>query len=251
MVQMPYNVEKYLVTTSGVKVYRKPEYHPLLSGTDLSHPDFLRKLSERFPKHIADGLPRICSENSEDARTWHHFSPLLSATREDKNKWIETFLTKAFENTPESVVPEIFQDIEILFWRGREVSPYFDPPPNLEEGRTEVDVSIVIPDVAIIFVEAKYKSPISTGTTHDVSRDQVIRNIDVGSLYAQKKEYAFYFILLTAEEDKTAKNMLDFYRNNSREIIKKLPHRVDIMENVSQLVKKLGYITWNKIPTIT
>ena len=189
--------EEFIITNSGVKVYRKPEYHPLLKGTDLSHPDFLRKVSETFPKHIAEGLPKICSENSEDALTWHYFSILHSSTEDYKRKWLNTFLTGSLMQIPDNRPTERLQDAEILFWRGKEKSPIFSPPPGLvhKEGNTEVDVLIQIPGEAIIFVEAKYKSPISSGTTHDSSRDQVIRNIDVGSYYAWNKAHAFFFIL--------------------------------------------------------
>jgi len=74
------NQERFLYSKTGVKVYLKPEYCPALGETNLSHPDFVRKAKEVFGQRYGniEGLPRICSENSEDAQTWIHFSPLLS-----------------------------------------------------------------------------------------------------------------------------------------------------------------------------
>ena len=70
------SVCNYVVTESGVVVWKTPEAHPLLKHTDTCHPDFLRKAEELFSKGKAKGLPRICSQNSEDACTWYYFSPL-------------------------------------------------------------------------------------------------------------------------------------------------------------------------------
>jgi hypothetical protein len=64
----------FRLSKTGVKVYLRPEYHPFLRGTDLSHPDFVRKSSEVFGTESGNGvmgLPKICSENSEEAKTWH------------------------------------------------------------------------------------------------------------------------------------------------------------------------------------
>ena len=245
--------EEYIISKSGVKVYRKPEYHPLLKGTNLSHCDFLRKMSETFPKHIAEGLPKICSENSEDALTWHYFSPLLSATGNYKRKWLKAFLTKALWHIPDNRPTENLENAQISFWRGKEKSPIFSPPPGLnqKEGNTEVDVLIRIPDQAIIFVESKYKSPISSGTIYDSSRDQIIRNLDVGSYYAWKNEYDFFFILLTEKEDEKSKQLLDFYHGNPKNVVEILSHRDDIPEKLHLLMKNLGYITWDRLQNLT
>ena len=66
----------FVVSESGVIVWKTPEAHPLLKDTGTCHPDFRRKAEELFSKGKVRGLPRICSQNSEDACTWHYFSPL-------------------------------------------------------------------------------------------------------------------------------------------------------------------------------
>ena len=93
------NQERFLYSKTGVKVYLKPEYHPALKGTNLSHPDFVRKAKELFgDKHEkASGLPKICSENSEDAQTWMHLSPLLSISPQKRGNWLEAFLEKSLK----------------------------------------------------------------------------------------------------------------------------------------------------------
>jgi hypothetical protein len=65
----------YVVSDSGVRVWKSPMVHPVLQHTNINHPDFLRKASETYAKGLVRGLPKICSENSEDARTWFQFSP--------------------------------------------------------------------------------------------------------------------------------------------------------------------------------
>jgi len=240
--------KEYIISKSGVKVYRKPEYHPLLKGTNLSHCDFLRKMKETFPKHIAEGLPKICSENSEDALTWYYFNPLLSGTGDYKRKWLKAFLRNSLWHIPNNIPTKNLEDAKILFWRGKEKSPIINPPPNLKqkEGNTEVDVIIKIPEKAIIFIEAKHISPLSSGTTYDSSRDQIIRNLDVGSYYAWKKGYDFFFILLTDKEDEKSKQILDYYNDNPKNIVESLSHRDDIPKKINLLINNLGYITWDK-----
>ena len=71
-------MDDYVISTSGVKVWKTPEAHPLLRHTDTTHPSLLDKLTETYSRGRVRGLPRILSENSEDACTWHYFSPLLT-----------------------------------------------------------------------------------------------------------------------------------------------------------------------------
>jgi hypothetical protein len=76
------------------------------------------------------------------------------------------------------------------------------PPPSLrlhqkDEGRSEIDIMIET-ELSVWFIEAKFKSDISTQTTSNATRDQIIRNFDVGSWYAGVRD--FYFARRGAEE---------------------------------------------------
>jgi len=71
---------KVLVFKNRCQVYLKPEYHPALQGSNLSHFDIARKAREVFGRGHGNvkALPKICSKNGEDAQALMHFSPLLS-----------------------------------------------------------------------------------------------------------------------------------------------------------------------------
>ena len=242
---------EWILTDSGVKVYKKPKYHPYLKGTNLKDPDFLNKNKEVFRRGKANNLPKICSENSEDALTWHHFSPLKTAVSREKERWIKAFLRKAIGKNVNIGFYNL-GEAEVMLWRGKEVAPYMFPPKSYprNEGKTEVDAIISIPGEAIIFVEAKFKSPISKRTTHDPGRDQIIRNIDVGTTYANKNGLEFYFVLIATDRDKRSKQFLDQYRKNPNKIVSKLSHRVDLRLKARSLVKNIGYVTWDDLAKI-
>ncbi|RPH62556.1 MAG: hypothetical protein EHM89_05390 [Acidobacteria bacterium] len=73
------------------------------------------------------------------------------------------------------------------------------PPPSLvalaAEGDSEIDVLIESPEW-VWFIEAKYQSDISIKTTTRPLRDQVLRNIDVGSYYAGVRRFFFSLLAL-------------------------------------------------------
>lgn len=242
--------KKYLCSKTGVKVYRKPDYHPSLKDTNLSHPDIVRKARELFGKRHGRvaWLPKICSENSEDAQTWSHFSHLLSVSPKTKRDWLKTFLEEALERSPKEDLARMLLNPELLFWRGKKEDPLYIPPPNLgfEEGNTEVDLTI-LGKKAIVFVEAKYRSEIGMRTTHHPNRDQIIRNIDVGTYYAWDKGLNFYFILLTSSDCEKSIRQLRYYRNNPQKIVERLLHRPDIPRKLEQIVENLGLITWDQL----
>jgi hypothetical protein len=69
-----------------------------------------------------------------------------------------------------------------------------EPPLGLlvdgDEGASEIDV--VIESASWVwFIEAKYRGDISKGTTTSPDRDQVLRNLDVGSNYAGSETFTF------------------------------------------------------------
>jgi len=247
------NQEKFLCSETGVKVYLKPEYHPDLKGTDLSHPDFVRKARELFSdKHgKVKGLLRICSENSEDAQTWMHFSPLLSMSPQRKGNWLEAFLEESTKRKTKQDLVRTLRHAKLLFWRGKKAEPIYKSPPNLgcPEGNTEVDLTILAEKV-IIFVEAKYRSEISMHTTHCPNRDQIIRNIDVGTYYAWNEGLDFYFILITSSNCMKSREILRRYSDDPQTIVDRVPHRADIPNKIGQIADNMGSMTWNILPRI-
>lgn len=247
------NQKRFLYSKTGVKVYLKLEYHPALKGTNLSHPDFVRKAKELFgDKHEkVRGLPKICSENSEDAQTWMHFSPLLSTSPQKRGNWLEAFLECSLKRKLKQDLVGMLPNAELMFWRGKRAEPMYEPPPNLgcREGNTEVDLTILA-EKAIIFVEAKYHSEIVMHTTHCPKRDQIIRNIDVGTYYAWNRGLDFYFVLLTSSNRKKSRKLLKHYLENPQEIVDFLPHRTDIPKKIEQITDNMGLITWNQLHRI-
>lgn len=238
------NHESFRHSKGNVKVYLKPESHPLLKDTNLSHPDVVRKATELFGKRYGtvNGLPQICSENSEDALTWKHFSPLLYASPEDRESWLTTFLQKSLGHDTNQTLVKTLPTAELLFWRGKKAEPMYCPPPNLgyDETNTEVDLTIRT-KTTLIFVEAKYKSEISTHTTYCPNRDPIIRNIDVGTYYAWNKGLDFYFILVTSPYCKKSREFFQLYLNNPQNIAEKLPHRVDVIDKQQQIASSISF----------
>lgn len=244
-----YNDKEFVLSKKGVRVYLKPELHPALKGIDISHQDFRRKSREVFGKRHPDvcGLPKVCSENSEDALTWARFSPILSMPTKEKERVLQSFLETALKRQLDADLVGTLGRAELLFWRGKKEKPFYSPPQTLKykEANTEVDLTIML-EKSVIFVEAKYHSEISMNTTYCKDRDQVIRNIDVGTYYAWNRRLEFYFLLLTTSETGKSVDKLNYYRKNPGIIGKKLPHRTDISANSGRIAEGLGWTTWDK-----
>ena len=89
------------------------------------------------------------------------------------------------------------------------------------------------------FIEAKYTSDISLGTTTRPERDQVLRNIDVGSYYAGVRQ--FFFSLLVSSEARSpegVKRMREYSDLSSPKL--RFEHRPDGLQNL----KAIGQVTW-------
>lgn len=90
--------------------------------------------------------------------------------------------------------PNYFESVKYYFWEK------FPAPKGLVEGFTEVDTVITFKD-HVIFIEAKYLSEESKGTTHEYNRNQLIRNLDIVNIYSKKESIKnFYLIFLTCDE---------------------------------------------------
>ena len=175
---------------------------------------------------------KMCSENSEDVLTWNVFKSLSQI---DSKLWLPNIFSKAF-NT------EFPYDsfVKIDLWKS------IEPPKSITdfqkaEGNTEVDIMIES-EKFVWFIEAKYKSDIEMRTTNNEDRDQLLRNIDVGSFYSGDRD--FYFSLLYFDEKKTKDGMerIELYSNvGEYEFKTMLPHRSDSLENI----KGIGKIKWS------
>ena len=239
----------YIVSDSGVKVWKSPDAHPLLQHTDTMHRLFLDKLAETYSRGKVKGLPRILSENSEDARTWHYFSPLLRDGGE-RTQVLERLLTRSF---PEAISPQLLDAIpsaELIFWQR------LSPPPSRpqREGASEPDVLIRLGTQGLIVVEAKYRSRVSERTTHDETRDQVIRLIDIGSWYARQENLqdrdaghynSFVVVLQYGDAQTNAEEVVDRYRGTPEAIEEALSYRSDLTNaDFQRLSHSVAFVRW-------
>ena len=158
-------------------------------------------------------LEHLRSENSEDALSWNVFRSLKQI---DPSLW----LPKLFFNSFQKEFAYSCISIDVLLWEK------LNPPSSLttREGQTEVDIIIQSNDF-VWFIEAKYKSDISMGTTHDSKRNQVIRNIDVGLEYAKGRDFYFSLLILDEEHSPKGLSMTNFYRNSIQMVKEDLSHR--------------------------
>lgn len=235
-------MSEFVLSSSRIRVWRRPEDHPLLRQTDTAHPAFQGKLSERFPPSIAEGLPKVLSENSEDARTWHYFSPLLRDEPQRSRVLTQLIRQSFFGAAP----PQVFKDIpaaKLEFW------PKLPPPPSRPqaEGDSEPDVMITLGKSAVILVEAKCHSGVSEFTKFDRKRDQVIRLIDVGSWYARQHGFdcVCFLVLQYGDAQTNAEKIVSRYEGQPEAIQKALPYRDDLTEGeFSRLAGALAYVRW-------
>ena len=192
----------------------------------------ISKYDNQFINMRAEKIKNMCSENSEDVLTWNVFKSLSQI---DPGFWLPNIFSKAFNvEFPYDAL------VKIDLWKS------IEPPKSITdfqkaEGNTEVDIMIES-DKFVWSIEAKYKSDIDMRTTNNENRDQLLRNIDVGSFYSGDRD--FYFSLLYFDEEKTKNGMdrIELYSNiGPYEFKTMLPHRSDNMENI----KSIGKIKWS------
>ena len=243
------DMDDYILSDTGVKVWRTPDTHPLLRHTYTTHPWLLNKLSETYSRGKVRGLSRILSENSEDARTWHYFSPLLRDGGE-RTQVLERLLTLSF---PEAISPQLMDAIpsaELILW------PKLSPPPSRpqKEGASEPDILIRLGNQGLVLVEAKCRSNVSEQTKYDETRDQVIRLIDVGSWQVRQENLrdqetghhnSYVIVLQYGDADINAQELVDRYAGNPGAIEKALSYRSDLTEaDYQRLGRSVAFVRW-------
>ena len=223
-------------------MWRRPEDHPLLKHTDTAHPALRAKLAETFPPRISEGLPKILSENSEDARTWYYFSPLVN-DEPQRTRVLTLLLRQAFADALPPHAYKAIPSAKLEFW------PKIPPPSTRPktEGESEPDLLIRLGESALVLVEAKCQSGVSEFSTFDRKRDQVIRLIDAGSWYARQEGYDCSCVLVLQYGDAliNATKIVNRYARNPEAIQKALPYRDDLSEDdFDQLARGLAFVRW-------
>lgn len=133
------------------------------------------------------------------------------------------------------------------------------------EGTTYVDALILNADNGFaVVIEAKVLSDISYDITYDMTRNQIIRNVDVmldanhnlrEPLNKRKPENSL-FLLVTPEIFKANPHTRFYgykyldYKNNPSTIAKALPHRELDSEQSKDLSNRIGWTTWERLREI-
>jgi hypothetical protein len=175
------------------------------------------------------------SENSEDVITWNVFRSLRQISPQT---WLPSLVEGAF---PGRQLSEL-SGTTVELWKT------LPPPPSLllegEEGDSEIDIVIESPNW-VWFIEAKYTSDISSSTTTRPERDQVLRNIDVGSYYAGTRDFYFALLIRNASTTPTGVSVVEQYREFEA-VRNRLPHRHDALPNL----RGVGLLSWSDLAGI-
>ena len=103
-------------------------------------------------------------------------------------------------------------------------------------------------------MEAKYRSDVSERTTHDETRDQIIRLIDIGSWYARQENlrdldtghYNSYVVVLQyGDAQINAEEVVDRYKGKPDAIEKALSYRSDLTAtDYQRLSRSVAFVRW-------
>jgi len=180
----------------------------------------------------ASKLKHMRSENSEDVVSWNVFRSLRQI---NPAEWLPILIERGLG----SGITLSIEGTTVDLWK------IVKPPTSLldggDEGDSEIDIIIENPRW-VWFIEAKLNSDVSTGTTTRPDRDQVLRNIDVGSYYSGVRP--FYFSLLYRSEGRSSEGVGAINLYQDFQIVReRLPHRSDGLRNLSAI----GSLTWGDI----
>lgn len=176
-------------------------------------------------------IEHLCSENSEDALTWNVFRSLRQV---DPAYWFPRLFELAFRREL-GVFPQV---VRVNLWST------ISPPPALrlfqkDEGDSEIDV-LIETEYAVWFIEAKYKGDVSESTTNNPKRNQILRNIDVGSWYAGLRDFYFALLILNENYTRVGVSLIRKYAESKDEILSRLTHRPDKLSNL----RGVDLLTW-------
>jgi hypothetical protein len=188
-----------------------------------------------FADMRASKRKHLRSVNSEEAVTWNVFRSLRQV---DPADWLPSAWRQAF---PKLAVPA---DLAATVRLWESVRPPLGLLAGGDEGASEIDV-VVESAGWVWFIEAKYRSDISTGTTTRPERDQVLRNLDVGTYYAGVRPFYFSLLVRSREQSPLGAERVDRYASPGV-LSPLLPHRSDELKNLAGI----GVLTWADLGTV-
>jgi hypothetical protein len=188
-----------------------------------------------FAHMRASKLKHLRSVNSEDAATWNVFRSLRQIAPQ---VWLSLLWPRSFN----TAVPEDL-NAAVTLWKS--VPPPLGLLVDGDEGSSEIDVVIEAASW-VWFIETKYRGDISKGTTTRPTRDQVLRNIDVGTYYAGVRSFYFSLLIASNQQSPLGVQMLQTYSdfNIVRECLR--GHRPDGLSNL----KEIGKLTWSQLDNV-
>jgi hypothetical protein len=189
-----------------------------------------------FADMRASKLKHLRSINSEDAVTWNVFRSLRQIAPE---AWMPALWKRAF---PLIACPT---DHKVMVKLWESMSPPLGLLESGDEGASEIDVVIEAP-TWMWFIEAKYRSDISSGTTTRPARDQLLRNIDVGSYHAGVRQFFFSLLIFSEKHSREGAQRVREYADLSIPRARLAAHRPDGLQNL----KAVGQLTWAAIAEV-
>jgi hypothetical protein len=189
-----------------------------------------------FADMRASKLKHLRSANSEDAVTWNVFRSLRQIAPE---AWLPSLWGCAFPTTS----PPTDLRATVKLWES--VTPPLGLLADGDEGASEIDVVIETASW-VWFLEAKYRSDISTGTTVRPDRDQILRNLDVGTYYAGVRQFSFSLLISSEHRSPIGVQRLREYSDFSVARSRLVKHRADGLANLNSI----GQLTWSQLADV-
>lgn len=190
-----------------------------------------------FADMRASKLKHLKSVNSEDAITWNVFRSLRQV---HPQRWLPPLWKEAF---PSVALAGSLERTVVRLWES--IAPPLGLIEGGDEGDSEIDVIIESPSW-VWFIEAKYRSDISSGTKVRPDRDQILRNLDVGTSYAGVREFFFSLLIDAESTSKMGIQKMEEYRTVENVIAKLATHRADGLKNL----RSIGLLTWRQMGTV-
>jgi hypothetical protein len=189
-----------------------------------------------FADMRASKLKHLRSANSEDAVTWNVFRSLRQITPE---AWLPSLWRRAFP----AASPPADLRATVKLWES--VTPPLGLLVDGDEGASEIDVVIEAASW-VWFLEAKYRSDVSTGTTTRPDRDQILRNLDVGTYYAGVRQFSFSLLISSEQRSPVGARLLREYSDFTLARTRLAKHRVDGLTNLASI----GQVTWSQLAEV-